>query len=90
MEESIAEKTLNALSRIVRNERQDATEGLDVPQVEAVGLWKGGEERTEGPDSEPAYTLYRDGLAVLSPLTSLEMGGQRMWLPQEGLLRGSQ
>ena len=69
MEESIAEKTLNALTRIVRDERQDATEGLDVPQVEAVGLWKGGEERTEGPDSEPAYTLYRDGLAVLSPPT---------------------
>ena len=90
MDEGVAEETLNALSRIVRDERQDTADGLVVPEVEAVGLLQGGEERSEGPAPEPAYTLYRDGLAVLSPSTSLEMDGQRVWLPQEGLLRGSQ
>ena len=89
MEEIVAEKTLNALSRIIREEGRDTADGLDLPQVETVGLLKANEEQTEGPDPEPAHAVYRDGLTLLSPLLSLEMGGARIWQPQEGLLHGS-
>ncbi|WP_136661872.1 hypothetical protein [Nitratireductor sp. XY-223] len=66
MEERSAERFLNSLSDIIRSGRENMPAVLKLPRIEPSGFaMDRGEESDVSPESEYAYALFRDGLALL-------------------------
>ncbi len=88
MEEKSAERFLNALSTIIRGGRENMPAALELPRTEPAGfVVDRGERRDALSESEYAYALYRDGLALLGSPPPRRIVGHRTWSPEEGLRR---
>lgn len=86
MEEKSAERFLNSLSAIIRGGREDIPDVFELPRVEPVGFGMDrDEEGTVFRDSEYAYALYRDGLALLGSPPPRRIAGHRIWSPKDGV-----
>ena len=86
MEEKSAERFLNSLSAIIRSGRENMPAVLELPRVEPSGFaMDRGEGSDVSPDSEDAYALYRDGLALLGSQPPRRIVGHRIWSPEEGM-----
>lgn len=86
MEEKSAEQFLNSLSAIIRSGRENMPAVLELPRVEPSGFsMDRGEGSDVSPESEYAYALYRDGLALLGSPPPRRIVGHRTWSPEEGM-----
>ena len=86
MEETAAERFLNALSAIVRNGRDNVPDSLELPRTDPVGFAIGGEDAGPTlPASEYTYALYRDGLALLGSPPPRRIIGHKAWFPKDGM-----
>ena len=86
MEERSAERFLNSLSAIIRSRRENIPAVLELPGVEPSGFaMDRGEVSDVSPESEYAYALFRDGLALLGSPPPRRLVGHRAWSPEEGM-----
>ncbi len=88
MEKECAERFLNSLSAIIRSGRERIPEVLELPRMEPAGFTMDrGEVREVTPESEYAYALFRDGLALLGSPPSRRIVRHRAWFPEKGMHR---
>jgi hypothetical protein len=87
MEEKSVERFLNSLSAIIRRDRENMPDTLELPRIEHAGFAIGRDEVDMAlPDSRYAYALYRDGLALLGSPPTQRITGYKTWVPSEGML----
>ena len=86
MEEKSAERFLSFLSAIIRRRREIIPDVIELPQTEPEGFAIGQDgEDTFVRDSDYAYALYRDGLALLGSPLPQRINGYRIWSPRDGM-----
>lgn len=87
MEEKSAGRFLNALSAIIRDGRENMPATIELPRIEPAGfVVDRDEDRGALSESEYAYALYRDGLALLGSPPPRRIVGHRTWSPEDGML----
>lgn len=85
MEQEAAERFLNSLSAMIGSGRASIPSELELPSIEPVGF-KMGQEGSDVsmPESEYAYSLFRDGLALLERPIGRQVE-YRSWSPKKGM-----
>ena len=90
MELHSAERFLDSLSSIIREEGVVTQDYMELPRSETMGFSGDRHGAREGPRaSEYEYAMYRDGLALLGSPHPRKADGYRIWSPKGGMESGA-
>ena len=91
MEVASAERFLNSLSSIIREDGDIIQEFLELPCAETVGFTSDQDDTGDvGRDPEYEYAVYRDGLALLGSPRPRKVDGYWIWSPKGGMVKGNE